>query len=86
MSVKLERTTIPAEISADNMLDGQIAEIIYNENRSAIGLVVQRYIDTFIILGSSSNNIHRFNSVNSSSIRVRLLEDGEAFTVVENEG
>ena len=86
MSVKLEKPTIPAGIPVDDMLDGQIAEIMYHPEHDAIGLVVQRYLSTLIVLGMDSVLSYPYCFGGCSSIRVRLLEDGEAFTVVENEG
>jgi len=86
MSVKLERTRIPVGISVDDMLDGQIAEIMYHPIGNTIGLVVQRYMSTLIVLGMDSGKAYPYCFGGNSSIRVRLLEDGEAFTVVENEG
>lgn len=86
MSVKLTNQVIE-DISVFEMKDGQIA-VITNWGGSPYynGKVIQRYGNSLITIGMDCRNGWPmfYNGLPDSAHRVRLLQPGEAITIVEN--
>lgn len=82
MSIRLVEKPVDRSIPVIEMKDGDIGVITKWTYTSAVGTVVQRYMDILISIGKHSRN--SWSSIfpnGNDSCRVRLLEKGEILII-----
>jgi hypothetical protein len=68
-------------IMAKDLKDGQLA-IIVESYSNYKGRIVQKHGDNLVAIGLSTGN--GWSNANSVTLSVRVLEDGETLTVINN--
>ena len=80
--VELKRAAEDKLIHPCDMEDGQIAEIV-EWGHGYEGRLIQRFKEYWVCIGKSSGNCY-VGLKNSTTLRVRLLEEGDQIIITEN--
>jgi hypothetical protein len=70
-------------IQMQDLKDGQIAVVVDKRYPSYCGKIVQRYKDCGVSIGQVSGS--GWTGIESNSLEVRILRDGERLTIFNNE-
>lgn len=81
--VKLNEITSKVQLLMRDLKDGQIAIVVDDNYPEYKGLIVQRHKDYGVSIGKGSG--FGWAVINSNTLKVRLLEDGETLTIFDNE-
>jgi hypothetical protein len=80
MSARLLNKEIVNTIRMQDLKDGQLAEVM--EERY-LGIIIQRYLDSAVPIGKQAG--YGWSSIQTNSLRVRVLEDSELIEIFNNE-
>ena len=70
-------------VQMQDLKDGQIAVVVDKRYPSYCGKIVQRYKDCGVSIGQVSGS--GWSGIESNSLEVRILRDGERLTIFNNE-